>query len=61
MAASFTGAGGTGGKQSNARGYVSFATAGPNTRTTQFFINFGDNSYLKAYGKFAGFASPLFP
>lgn len=37
-------------KQSNKRGYVSFATAGPNTRTTQVFINFGDNSRLDADG-----------
>jgi peptidyl-prolyl cis-trans isomerase A (cyclophilin A) len=30
-------------KQTNDRGYVTFATAGPNTRTTQVFINFGSN------------------
>lgn len=32
--------------QSNERGYVSYAMAGPNTRTTQIFINYGDNSGL---------------
>jgi cyclophilin family peptidyl-prolyl cis-trans isomerase len=31
-------------KQSNKRGFASFATAGAGTRTTQFFINFKDNS-----------------
>lgn len=37
-------------KQSNTRGMVSFATAGPDTRTTQVFINFGDNSSLDGQG-----------
>jgi len=37
-------------KQSNLAGYVTFATAGPNTRTTQVFINLNDNSRLDSMG-----------
>ncbi len=42
-------------RQHNTRGMVSFAMAGPGTRTTQFFINFTDNSRLDSMG-FAPFA-----
>jgi peptidyl-prolyl cis-trans isomerase A (cyclophilin A) len=37
-------------RQSNKRGLITFATAGPNTRTTQVFINFGDNAGLDNQG-----------
>jgi len=37
-------------KQSNKRGYITYAMAGPNTRTSQVFINFGDNASLDGQG-----------
>jgi peptidyl-prolyl cis-trans isomerase A (cyclophilin A) len=37
-------------RQNNQRGYITFATAGPNTRTTQVFINFADNRSLDRMG-----------
>lgn len=36
--------------QSNTRGMVTFATSGPNSRTTQLFISFGDNANLDGMG-----------
>ena len=36
--------------QHNTRGMITFATSGPNARTTQVFINFGDNSNLDGMG-----------
>jgi len=36
--------------QSNKPGAVTFATAGPNTRTTQVFINLGNNGQLDTMG-----------
>src|SRR6266480_3434724 len=37
-------------KASNTRGAITFATAGPNPRTSQLFISFGDNSRLDSTG-----------
>jgi len=37
-------------RQSNRRGFITYAMAGPNTRTSQVFINFGDNSALDRQG-----------
>lgn len=37
-------------KASNTRGTITFADAGPNTRTTQVFVNLGDNASLDGQG-----------
>src|SRR6059036_2536623 len=37
-------------RQPNRRGTVAFASAGPNTRTTQLFVNLADNLRLDALG-----------
>jgi peptidyl-prolyl cis-trans isomerase A (cyclophilin A) len=44
--------------QSNREGYLTFATAGPNTRTTQLFINLANNQALDRMG-FAPFGKVI--
>ncbi len=39
----------------NTRGFLSFASAGPNSRTTQIFVNLRDNRNLDGMG-FSPFA-----
>ncbi|HTP37611.1 MAG TPA: peptidylprolyl isomerase [Methyloceanibacter sp.] len=45
-------------KASNKRGMITFATAGPDTRTTQVFVNFGNNAGLDDQG-FAPFGQVI--
>jgi peptidyl-prolyl cis-trans isomerase A (cyclophilin A) len=45
-------------RRTNVRGMVTFATAGPGTRTTQVFINYGSNDRLDAMG-FAPFGQVI--
>ena len=42
-------------RQTNAPGTLAFASAGPNTRTSQLFVNLRDNAWLDTLGGF-GFA-----
>ena len=44
--------------QSNKRGFITYAMAGPNTRTSQVFINFADNANLDSMG-FAPFGQVI--
>ena len=37
-------------RQSNKRGFITYATSGPNSRTTQVFINFRNNTNLDQMG-----------
>lgn len=37
-------------KKSNTRGFVTYAMGGPNTRTSQIFVNYGNNARLDTQG-----------
>lgn len=45
-------------KVSNKPGYITYAMGGPNSRTTQLFINYGDNAFLDRQG-FAPFGKVI--
>ena len=46
-------------KKSNATGTVVFANAGPNTRSTQLFINLGDNDFLDNEARVGSIFAPF--
>lgn len=46
-------------KQSNKAGTITFANAGPNTRSTQIFINLGDNDFLDNEARVGSIFAPF--
>jgi len=46
-------------KKSNKKGTITFANAGPNTRSTQIFINLGDNDFLDNEARVGSIFAPF--